>query len=115
MSADEDHMRKADPDPETAKQLFAQGKHKVAIATTMWKEGIDFPDLAGLIRADGMRGSIAAIQIGGRASRTNGGVKTHAKLVDFRDKYTPSVADKYRDRLKHYVAEQWEIIDHEDF
>ena len=63
---------------------FKQDLVRVAIATKVWKEGIDFQKLYGVIRMDGTTGPIHATQIGGRLSRkgTDKGI-----LVDFEDDY----------------------------
>lgn len=97
---DRDHYRKQ----------FEQNILKRVIATRVWEKGVDFRDLAGLIRADGLASSIAAGQIPGRLSRL--GKETDKKigiLVDCNDKFTPQLEGRSRKRIREYRANGWPI------
>jgi superfamily II DNA or RNA helicase len=97
-------------DVDQAKAMFADGRIKKVIATPKWREGVDFPDLRILIRADGSGGSIDAIQIVGRLSRVLEG-KPHGIVYDFTDNYGESYLRKSKSRRNHYEKQGWSIED----
>lgn len=95
------------PDIDKIEKDFREGKVRCAVATHTWKEGVDFPKLAYVIRADGKRGAIPSIQIGGRLSRIN-----HKKLgilIDFYDDFGQTFVGRTKDRIKFYKHEGWEV------
>jgi superfamily II DNA or RNA helicase len=100
-----------DLDMDLLEEAFGDGRIKKVIATPKWREGVDFPDLRGLIRADGGAGSIDSIQIVGRLSRVLEG-KTHGTVYDFNDSFNTSTMRKSRERKKHYDKQEWTIEDH---
>lgn len=92
------------------RKAFEVGKLKRAIATMVWKRGVDFRDLQGLVRADGMASSIAACQIPGRLSRLGKDVdKKYGRLVDFVDAFTSSLKGRSYARVRAYKSYGWEI------
>jgi superfamily II DNA or RNA helicase len=103
-----EHIKNVDTDK--AKAMFADGRIKKVIATPKWREGVDFPELRILVRADGSSGSIDAIQILGRLSRVVEG-KTHGIVYDFIDNYGESYLRKSKTRKKHYEKQGWRIED----
>lgn len=91
-----------------AVQDFQSGKIKKVIATTVWKQAVDFQGLSVLIRADGAPGAIASYQIPGRLSRIAKG-KTKGILIDFRDTFNDAAMRNYYARLKTYKKNGWTI------
>lgn len=86
---------------------FRAGKVRRVIATTIWREGVDFPDLPIVIRADGMSGVIASLQMAGRLCR----LSEHQKiLIDFEDDFGYVYYRRYQERIKHYESQGWEVL-----
>jgi superfamily II DNA or RNA helicase len=89
---------------------FAAGEIRGVISTHVWKEGLDFKDLVFLVRADGKRGAIPSIQIGGRLSRTGSdGSKNYGVLIDFDDQFGRVYQGRTADRMRFYSKEGWEV------
>ncbi len=86
---------------EQLKEDFATGKHKLCICNSVWKKGVNFPKLQYLIRADGGASSIDSTQIAGRLTRLSDG-KEKSYLIDFRDEFNDSAAQKSFGRKGHY-------------
>jgi superfamily II DNA or RNA helicase len=99
-----------DLDMELMEEAFEEGRVKKVIATPKWREGVDFPTLSGLIRADGSSGSIDSIQIVGRLSRISPG-KEYGTVYDFNDIFSSTTERKSKARRKHYETQQWTIDD----
>jgi len=95
------------PDRDKILEGFETGKLQKVIATTVWKEGVDFPDLSCVVRADGMAGQISSIQMGGRLTRLSENDKV---LIDFTDNYGHSLETRAQERLRIYRKEGWEIV-----
>lgn len=87
---------------------FRSGKLLRVIATGVYRQGVDFPSLSVLIRADGSPSPIASGQIPGRLSRLSPG-KTQAVLVDFRDMFNPNSLRNYYARMRTYKANGWPV------
>jgi superfamily II DNA or RNA helicase len=102
----------ANPDTSAMLEEFEAGTLKKAIATTMWKEGIDPIHLRVLIRADGTSGNIPATQIPGRLARTAEG-KRAGILIDFLDSYGDTYLRRSHGRIRQYRKKEWSI--HEDW
>jgi superfamily II DNA or RNA helicase len=96
------------PNESEIRKRFASGELQYAISTTVWKQGVDFPRLNALIRADGQAGEIACTQIAGRLSRTSDG-KSGAVLVDFEDDYGDWYRGRALTRRDSYCAKGWAI------
>lgn len=95
--------------------LFERGKLKKAICTTVWNVGVDFKQLAVLIRADAGGSPINDVQIPGRVSRTyrdpeTGTAKQFAVVRDYTDKFDRGFAAKATKRMKSYAAQGWQQI-----
>lgn len=95
---------------ERYRQEFAEAKLKHCICTKIWREGVDFPDLQALIRADGTAGTIDANQVSGRLSRLgHDGNKPHGLLVDFIDAFSKKLMFRSRARIRIYTNNGWGI------
>jgi superfamily II DNA or RNA helicase len=93
---------------EDVKAKFSSGEIKRAIATYVWSKGVNFLDLAVLIRADGTAAEIASGQVPGRLSRKGSdGAKPYGLLVDFNDSFCPVLAKRSRDRFAVYNRNGW--------
>jgi superfamily II DNA or RNA helicase len=88
---------------------FESGKLKKVIATGTWKEGVDFDQLAVLIRADGATSEIDSTQIPGRLSRLSPG-KDRGMLVDFDDQFNGWARRRSQQRLRTYRGHGWNIV-----
>jgi superfamily II DNA or RNA helicase len=95
-------------DPVLVKEQFKDGTLRKVIATMKWKEGVDFPDLGVIIRADGQPGYISSIQIGGRTSRIFTD-KTKGIVVDFTDRYGPEMQGRAERRIANYRRQGWTV------
>jgi superfamily II DNA or RNA helicase len=89
-------------------QGFRDGTLKKAIATGVWGEGVDFPNLQFLIRADGEQGEIPSTQIPGRVSRIVEG-KTKGIVVDFFDDFGDIFKNRSRRRIALYRSKGWNV------
>lgn len=92
------------------REQFEKHTLKRAIATKIWKQGVDFRDLAVLVRADGSASGIDAVQIPGRLSRL--GDKTEKSmgiLVDFKDTFSKNLLGRSLARLRVYRSKGWTI------
>jgi len=101
----EDYDTIAKVDTVDMKDKFKVGEVLKVIVTTTWKEGVDFPLLKGLVRADGMSGSIPAIQIGGRLSRGS----EQKVLYDLTDEMGASYERRSKDRVRNYKKSGWAV------
>lgn len=86
---------------------FRTGEITKAIATSVWAQGVDFPDLQVVIRADGMPGKIEADQRSGRVTRLK--EEGYGILVDFLDDFGSNFLSRSRRRLTHYRKLGYEI------
>lgn len=94
------------------KAAFEANTLKLAIATGVWERGVDFKDLACLVRADAMASPIKSGQIPGRLSRLGAdGKKQFGILVDFFDTFSRDLKAKAVRRFKVYKDNGWEIMD----
>jgi superfamily II DNA or RNA helicase len=96
--------------PDWMREWFRDGEIKKVIATTKWREGVDFPDLGVIIRADAQSGFNLSIQIGGRPGRIFEG-KQKGIVVDFADLYGQDLETKSRSRFRNYTEQGWDIVD----
>jgi superfamily II DNA or RNA helicase len=101
------------PDRDRYRKMFEKNELKRVIATRVWEKGVDFRDLAGLVRADGLASPIAACQIPGRLSRLGKTTdKTVGVLVDFADLFSKNLKSRSRKRLASYRKCGWIIENH---
>jgi superfamily II DNA or RNA helicase len=87
---------------------FEKGELKKVIATTTWKEGVDFEQLEYLIRADGATSKVRNTQIPGRLSRLFKG-KKRGIMIDFRDEFNDWARDRTDVRIREYRSHGWTI------
>ena len=87
---------------------FEDGTLKKVIATSVWAEGVNFPKLSCLIRADGAPGEIKGEQIPGRLSRLAEG-KNVGILIDFIDEFSPWAKRRSIARMSFYRRRGWKI------
>lgn len=94
---------------EEIQKKFESGELKKVISTGTWKEGVDFDQLAVLIRADGAVSEIDSTQIPGRLSRLSPG-KDRGMLVDFDDQFNGWARRRSQQRLRTYRGHGWNIM-----
>jgi len=87
---------------------FEKAELMKAIATTTWKQGVDFPQLRTLIRADGASSEVNNTQMPGRLSRLFKG-KENGMMIDFRDEFNEWAENRTRRRLTLYRGHGWTI------
>jgi len=85
---------------------FKKGTIKKVIATGTWREGVDFPDLAVLINATGVKSEISNIQLTGRVSRLSDG-KECGIVHDY--------YDYWNHEFKYFSAERKKIYEKQGF
>ncbi len=89
---------------------FKEGTLRRAIATSVWKEGVDFPDLHALVRFDGGRGLINSVQLAGRLTRIGSDLqKREAVLIDALDDFGRVFKKRSLERLNVYRQKGWTI------
>ncbi len=93
------------------KKAFEAGRLRKVIANSVWKRGVDFRQLAVLIRADGKNSAISDTQIPGRTSRTCEETgKEFSVVVDYLDEFDDRLHGRALDRATNYSANGWEQI-----
>ena len=106
VEEDQDDARK--PNEPDIRKSFADGGLTKVICTTVWKQGVDFPDLPVLIRADGQSGEIPSTQIVGRLSRIAKD-KPYACVIDFEDGFGQWYQARADKRMAVYRNHGWDI------
>lgn len=89
-------------------EKFRSGEITKAICTSVWGEGVDFPNLEVLIRADGIPGVIDCIQVPGRITRKAEG-KEVAILVDFFDDFGRTFKNRSLSRISNYRTTGYKV------
>lgn len=89
------------------KEKLILGKLKIAICSTIWREGINIPSLNHIINACGYKEEKMIIQAIGRGLRTAKG-KTTVKLTDYLDPYR-YLAEHSILRIQVYIKNGWAI------
>jgi superfamily II DNA or RNA helicase len=92
---------------ERLQELFREGKLRRVISTC-WNQGVDFPHLQVLIRAEGTDSSIKNIQTPGRLSRTSDG-KALGILVDYLDEFDTTLRRRAQKRVRMYRKRGWDV------
>jgi superfamily II DNA or RNA helicase len=87
---------------------FASGEITGAVATRVWAQAVDFPNLQFVIRADGMGSPILSTQGGGRASRVAGN-KQVGIVIDAEDNFDKSMVRRRQKRVRTYKDLGWTI------
>jgi len=105
VRADECFLQK--PEVLTCQEKFAKGRLTRVISTMVWREGVDFPELDAVLRADGSPGPIPSTQITGRLSRIGDGIKETGILVDFTDEFGPRFEGRADSRRRVYTSHGW--------
>lgn len=96
-------------DREQLRKKFEKGEVKKAIATSVWATGVDFEQLAVLIRAEGMGSEIMDVQAPGRVTRRNTkGAKDVGIVVDCADQFDEGFHRKALGRRKTYKKNEWQ-------
>jgi superfamily II DNA or RNA helicase len=90
-------------------RAFKNGTLKHVISTMCWKQGVDFPKLQILIRADGQSSNIATIQIGGRVTRLSDD-KQIGVVYDFYDTWDSFFTQKSNARKNLYHKCGWNQV-----
>ncbi len=85
-----------------------RGDIDVLVATVVFNEGVDIPDLRSVVIAAGGKSPIAAIQRVGRGMRIAAG-KTTFEVWDVQDEGLPMLERHTKERLKAYKAEGYKI------
>lgn len=106
-----------DEEPLTTKEReqlrldFEAGKIKKAIATKVWATGVDFEQLAVLVRADAQASTIMDTQAPGRVSRVNtAGQKPFGLVIDCMDHFDDGFRRKSMSRRRSYDRNEWAQI-----
>jgi len=94
------------PDLDRARGAFKKGTLKRVIATAIWREGVDFPNLAVLINACGLKSEVANIQLTGRVARL-GDDKPYGVVHDFYDYWSTE--------FKHFSAERKKLYEKQGY
>jgi len=94
------------PNLDKIRNAFKKGTMMKMIATSVFKEGVDFPNLAVLINATGVKSEIANIQLTGRVSRLSDG-KAYGIVHDF--------YDHWNHEFKHFSAERKKLYEKQGF
>ena len=95
---------------QSLKRRFEQGQLKKVIATTVWNRGVNFQDLAVLIRADASDSMIADTQIPGRTARLPDLTdKKYGRVIDFLDQFDQGFKRKASSRVGRYRDNEWAV------
>lgn len=95
------------------RMAFSKGTLKFIISTTVFRQGVNFPHLRVLIRADGATSKIMGIQIPGRLSRLDED-KDCGYLIDVEDTFCPWASRRALVRKKLYDEQKWAELIPED-
>jgi superfamily II DNA or RNA helicase len=94
------------------KSLLQSGKVKGVIASTIWNQGVDIPEIKTLILAGGGKSQIMTLQKLGRGLRLSAG-KSHVDLIDFDDRSTRWLRSHSKARRKIWEQEGFAILEKE--
>lgn len=105
-NVDMKHYKLSQKQLDIGRRAFSKGTLRYVISTTVMRQGVNFPDLAVLIRGDGAVSSIEGIQIPGRLSRLAED-KQFAYLVDIEDTFSAWAQRRALARVKTYQEQGW--------
>jgi len=91
---------------ERVKKELNTGVTQAVISTTVWKEGINIPNLNNVINAAGGKSEIATLQAIGRGLRKTSS-KSHVTIYDFFDPGHPYLIAHFGERLCLYMDMEW--------
>jgi superfamily II DNA or RNA helicase len=100
------HGGSEDEDREEVRKGLVSGEIKVAIATTIFNEGVNIPSLGAVINAAGGKSEIAILQKIGRGLRVTD-EKKEIHLVDFFDPSHRFLIEHFGERLILYFDRGW--------
>lgn len=96
---------------DAAVERLVRGDTEVIVASVVFQEGLDAPNLASVIVASGGKSVIAALQRIGRGMRSDGGRKSHVDVVDVLDRGGHDSFEMHsRRRMNTYVREGYETV-----
>lgn len=95
-------------DRETAKQLLHKRDLDVVVATEVWQDGIDIPELASIIVGGGGKSIISTLQRAGRGMRRAAG-KSVFQIWDIQDEGVEVLAKHSAARLRSYRREGFHV------
>jgi superfamily II DNA or RNA helicase len=88
------------------KQTLLEGKRKVVIATTAWKEGINIPSLNVIFNAGGGKDELPVLQTIGRGLRRTD-EKDRVTIYDFFDPSHHYLISHFGQRITLYMEHNW--------
>ena len=91
-----------------AKELLQTGHIDAILATSVWDEGIDIPEVRTVILAGGGKSPIKNLQRIGRGLRLSSG-KNEIELVDFLDRGTRWLSAHSRERMKLWKSQGFAV------
>lgn len=94
----------------TAKAMLNRGDLDAVIASVVWQEGIDIPELRSVVIASGGKSVIAALQRIGRGMRITD-EKQSFEVWDIKDMGISSLEKHSRRRFAAYRSEGYEVIE----
>jgi superfamily II DNA or RNA helicase len=100
------HGGSEDEDREAVRRGLISGEIKVAVATTIFNEGVNIPSLGAVINASGGKSEIAILQKIGRGLRVTD-KKKEIYLVDFFDPSHRFLIEHFGERLTLYFDCGW--------
>jgi len=87
---------------------FREGKINALIASSIWDEGVDIPEIKTLILAAGGKGKIKNLQRLGRGLRLSEG-KDQVNVIDFLDQSTRWLTSHAKERKKTWEGEGFNV------
>ena len=92
-----------------AVRALRDGTLDVLLATTIFDEGVDIPELATVILASGGKSTVKTIQRVGRCLRLAVG-KLVAWIIDYQDSHHPMLRKHALARMKVYAEQEFEVF-----
>lgn len=95
---------------EASVERLERGDSEVLVASVVFQEGVDIPNLASVVIASGGKSVIAALQRVGRGMRTDQGRKVTFEVYDILDLGSGMMERHSRRRMNTYVREGYQTI-----